>query len=177
MKQPSTEAELLELIQSKRAQLDTLLCPLADAQLTQPGVVGDWSLRDVLAHVTYWEQDLLRRLQARTLDIGVEFRRPVSESDIDTINEEIVRRKRELPVKEVLEESRRSYALIVQAVTSLSHNDLFNPDRAQAVIGQAGAEVWRLVAAETCDHYEEHAEQIQTWLSSLGNTAGNTANG
>jgi len=32
---------------------------LSDAQLMEPGVTGDWSVRDILAHVTTWEEEAL----------------------------------------------------------------------------------------------------------------------
>jgi hypothetical protein len=33
-----------------------------DAKLVEPGVVDDWSVKDVLSHVTTWEQEALRHL-------------------------------------------------------------------------------------------------------------------
>jgi hypothetical protein len=34
---------------------------LSDAEMMQPGVTGDWSVRDILAHVTTWEEDATPR--------------------------------------------------------------------------------------------------------------------
>ena len=36
---------------------------LSAARLTEPGVVGDWSVREVIAHVTTWEEEALRQLE------------------------------------------------------------------------------------------------------------------
>jgi len=35
---------------------------LSDAQLMKPGVTGDWSVRDILAHVSTWEEEALTHL-------------------------------------------------------------------------------------------------------------------
>ena len=35
---------------------------LSEAQLTMPGVTGKWSVRDILAHVTTWEEEALKHL-------------------------------------------------------------------------------------------------------------------
>ena len=35
---------------------------LSDSQLTEPGVAGDWSVKDIIAHVTWWEEEALRHL-------------------------------------------------------------------------------------------------------------------
>ena len=35
---------------------------LSDSQLTEPGVTGDWSVKDIIAHVTWWEEEALKHL-------------------------------------------------------------------------------------------------------------------
>jgi Mycothiol maleylpyruvate isomerase N-terminal domain len=37
---------------------------LSDAQLMEPGVTGAWSIRDIIAHVTTWEEEALNHLPA-----------------------------------------------------------------------------------------------------------------
>src|SRR5215470_1168034 len=54
--------ELLDALQNARARLDKSLDGLSADELTRPGVVGDWSVKDILAHVTAWDVDLLTNL-------------------------------------------------------------------------------------------------------------------
>ena len=35
---------------------------LTDTQLTEPDVMEDWSVKDILAHVTTWEEEALKYL-------------------------------------------------------------------------------------------------------------------
>ena len=35
---------------------------LSDAELLEPGVTGAWSVRDIIAHVTTWEEEALKHL-------------------------------------------------------------------------------------------------------------------
>ena len=35
---------------------------LSDSQLMEPGVSGAWSVRDILTHVTTWEEEALKYL-------------------------------------------------------------------------------------------------------------------
>jgi hypothetical protein len=35
---------------------------LSAAQLVIPGVTGQWSVRDIIAHVTWWEEEALKHL-------------------------------------------------------------------------------------------------------------------
>ncbi len=35
---------------------------LSDSQLTEAGVTGKWSVKDIIAHVTWWEEEALKHL-------------------------------------------------------------------------------------------------------------------
>ena len=38
---------------------------LSEAELLQPGVTGTWSVKDIIAHVTWWEEEALEHLSER----------------------------------------------------------------------------------------------------------------
>ena len=54
--------ELLAALEAARAKLDAALEGMSAEDLTAPGPVGDWSVKDLLAHVTSWDVDLLTNL-------------------------------------------------------------------------------------------------------------------
>jgi hypothetical protein len=56
MPKPQNKAELYEAIDQERARLNTALEPLREAEMCQPGACGDWSVKDILAHLVDWEQ-------------------------------------------------------------------------------------------------------------------------
>ena len=64
MPRPHTKALLLSESQKERAALDELLEPLTPVQMTEPGILGEWSVKDVLAHLYEWEQMVLGWLAA-----------------------------------------------------------------------------------------------------------------
>lgn len=43
-------------VEQERGALEAQLAQLSDEQNTMPGVVGDWPVKDVLAHLVAWEQ-------------------------------------------------------------------------------------------------------------------------
>ena len=49
--------ELLQRSRDRHAQLEALLAQLTDDDLTRPGVTDDWSAKDHLAHLTWWESN------------------------------------------------------------------------------------------------------------------------
>ena len=51
-KHTSTKTEILSIIKRERENLESLLAGLTDAQLIEPGVEVDWSIKDILVHFT-----------------------------------------------------------------------------------------------------------------------------
>ncbi len=67
---------ILNKVQAEYQALEDLLVSLDGWQLTTPGIVGEWSIKDVLAHLTVWQKRLLLILQAALQ--GVEPETPVA---------------------------------------------------------------------------------------------------
>src|SRR5262249_40208703 len=57
------KTEILERVRATHHELEEAVSRLTPHLMTTPGVNGDWAAKDVLAHVTWWEQHLLRRLR------------------------------------------------------------------------------------------------------------------
>ena len=73
---------------------------LSDLRLTEPGVTGDWSVKDILAHVTTWEGEAVKHLP---LIIGGGCPpRYVRYGGIDAFNAKMSEEKRGLSLAEVL---------------------------------------------------------------------------
>src|SRR5437773_4295429 len=53
---------LLRRLDKAWAALKASYAGLSDPRLTEPGVTGDWSVQDILAHVTAWEREALTHL-------------------------------------------------------------------------------------------------------------------
>ena len=63
---------------------------LSGARLTEPGVTGDWSVKDILAHVTTWEEEALKHLPV--IMAGRHPPRYVSYGGIDGFNARMTER-------------------------------------------------------------------------------------
>jgi hypothetical protein len=50
------KSELINHMQTTRTELENLLAPLTPAQLTTAGVAGAWSVKDLLAHIAWYQQ-------------------------------------------------------------------------------------------------------------------------
>lgn len=54
-----TKSELLKLIRDERGLLEMTLARLTHAQMLLPGVDGEWSVKDALAHISAWERRMI----------------------------------------------------------------------------------------------------------------------
>src|SRR5215831_13108863 len=59
-----TKTELLAGLHSEQEQWEALLAQIGEARMDQPGVAGEWSIKDIVAHLTGWRRRTVARLQA-----------------------------------------------------------------------------------------------------------------
>src|SRR3954470_11358383 len=59
-----SKAELLEKMQDERARWDELLERVGEERMGLPGVDGDWSVKDLIAHVAAYEQWTAEQIKA-----------------------------------------------------------------------------------------------------------------
>jgi len=158
------KAQILTRIQTAHAPLETTLPRLTEEQMLQPGVEGKSSIKDILAHITAWEQHLIRRLQAALYEGKAEVYvvEPDEPHDTDSVNELIFVRNHHLPLQQVLSDFHRSFQETLQAVEALSDDDLSNP---QGLAQVFNAPVERIIGSDTFYHYPEHIESIRGWLA------------
>ena len=156
-----TTAQLLEVMRTARSNWEALLAEVGEARLTEPGVEGDWSLKDIIAHITYFETWAADNVMA--------FRRgeprPQSEYkglEIDEENARLYELLRAKPLTQVLQESRISFQRSIDAVQGLRDEDLYDPEFTRA----SGADwaVFDLVEGDTFGHYNDHSTSVRAWL-------------
>jgi len=159
---PTSKADLLERIRRERTFFETALQQVSRQDMLKPGVNGDWTVKDLLAHITSWEQRMAGWVeQALRGEAPEAFLRGIRQEDIDRWNAEAYQKGRDRHLDEVIAESRISYQDALRAAESASENDLMDGER---FAWRNGSPLWRMVAANTIWHYHEHGEQIIAWL-------------
>ncbi len=164
METVTSKVAILESIQDERAKLEETLASIPEDRLTIPVAEIGWSVKDILAHLTAWEQLLLGWVQAS--ERGETPDRPApgkSWDDLDALNEELHQAHKDRPLAEVLEGFHSSYQQVIELVTGMSEADLLDPQR---YAWRRGDPMWHMVAANTWWHYKEHRESIAAWLES-----------
>jgi hypothetical protein len=156
MQRPSRKTEILEQISATHLLLEAHLSALGDLQMLQPGVNGEWTVKDLLAHITWWEQHLLRRLRAGRDDVyqdGVSM-----QAATDQANALTFAANRSRPLSEILDEFSASCKEVLAGVEALTEEDI------------AQAEIYDAIAWDTFRHYPEHTTMLQAWISESGDS-------
>src|SRR5205809_1661617 len=104
MTEPRSKAALLELIERERGLWDDLVAEIGEDRMLQPGATGDWSFKDVVAHLHGWRIVTLARLAAAR-DHSEPAASPWpadldenDEGDVDKINDWIYHANRDRPL-------------------------------------------------------------------------------
>ena len=129
---------------------------LSAVQLMEAGVTGAWSVRDILAHVTTWEEEVLKHLPL-ILKGGTPPRYSVRYGGIDAFNAHMMEQKRNLSLSEVREQLAATHSRLVDFIQSV-------PDH-QLIVERRFRHRLRL---DTYSHYPIHGEAIRRWRQRQG---------
>ena len=155
--EPVDKARLLANIRQARDRWEALIAPLDDARLLQSGASGEWTLKDVIAHLTWHEREMLGVLQQRALRGSELWSLP-----LDRRNQAIYEELRHLPLERVRRDAGQVYRQLLQAIEALSEADLHDPGRFADM--PADWRPWELLASNTYQHYLDHVLVVQDWL-------------
>jgi hypothetical protein len=149
--------KLLDQIRTEHGLLEETFSHLTHAQMLIPGVDGDWSVKDALAHISAWERCMIRWVGSLLRNEEPAIPLPW---DVDRMNSETYALVKEKPFDEVLEEFHQSFRDSMALAESLSEEQL------QTVYADTWpmGPLWTGVAANMNWHYKEHRSDIQKWL-------------
>ncbi|MFQ5645263.1 MAG: ClbS/DfsB family four-helix bundle protein [Thiogranum sp.] len=162
------KAELLDAMQTKRARWETLLAQVGEERMTQAGVEGEWSVKDIIAHVTAYERWVEVRLQSALR--GQPAQLEADQMDLDQCNAWIFKENRNRPLHDVLAESQQVFQQLLATVQALSDEDLTDPRRLEPFLDPVwtgGLPLWKCIAADSYEHYHQHTPSIRGWLEKL----------
>lgn len=129
---------------------------LDDAALLVPGVCGEWSVRDLIAHVTWWDQESIDHLPI-TLASGRLPRYSQQYGGIDAFNALKTREKASLSLDEVRAEADATHQRLLDCILGLD-----------PVEWAANNRFRHRLKLDTWSHYPIHAADIRAWRAAQG---------
>lgn len=144
-------AQLLKRLDTAWAALQASYAGLPDSELLEPGVTGDWSIRDIIAHVTWWEEEALAHLPL-ILAGGKPPRYSVTYGGIDAFNAQRTEERRDLSLAEVLQRRDDTHRRLIDFLQTVPEDQFVRETRFR-----------RRLRLDTYGHYPLHAEAISKW--------------
>ena len=130
MPRPTNKNQLVAESQKEYAALEQFLAPLTPAQMVQPGASGEWSVKDVLAHLLAWQQMFMGWYAA-----GLRGENPATPaegykwSQLPALNQMIYEKHRKRTLEDILSQLAASHQKVTKLAQSLSEEELFTPGR------------------------------------------------
>jgi hypothetical protein len=158
------KSELLHWLQQQNRQWEAFLDQIGEERMDQGGVAGDWSIKDIIAHLAVWQRGLNARLQAAQRgDAEPPPLWPAHLQADDELNAWIYGARHGSSVREILNESREVLQQLLAVIEEL-------PDEVQIErIEPAYYFVWvgdkRFQPGEFFDHFhDDHEAEMRAWL-------------
>jgi hypothetical protein len=155
--------EIITRIERAMQRVVQAITPLSPAQMLEPRLSDGRSVKDVLAHLTWWDQWLLFTLPAdqktsRTpITPPLVDQIPLTDHWADEMNAKVYTYYQPHELSTVQAEFNATCNQLLQRVSQLSSDDLDNPDGIAAIIGQPVAPL----VLGIYEHYEEHAHELE----------------
>ena len=128
---------------------------LSEAQISQPGVIGEWSVKDIIGHVTTWEEEALKALAL----ISQGQRLPRYKDlygGLNAFNALMTEKKRLLSLTEILEQSEITHRKLVAYILGAPEEMFTTETRFR-----------RRIRLDTYGHYPEHTKAILAWRKEI----------
>jgi DinB family protein len=154
-KQTMKTRQLLERLDKAWTEFEEAYAGLSDSQLMTPGVTGIWSVRDIIAHVTWWEEEALTHLPV-IREGGRPPRYSVTYGGIDAFNALMTEKRRGLPLAEVFRQHDEVHTRLIEYVRG-APEELFTRD----------TRFRRRLRLDTYSHYPIHAKAIREWRAAI----------
>jgi len=144
-------SQLVKRLDQAWEALEASYAGLSDSELMEPGVTGAWSVKDTIAHVTWWEEEALTQLPL-ILAGGQPPRYSATYGGIDAFNARMTEQKRNLSLSEVLRQRDDTHRRLLEFIHQVPEDHFVTETRFR-----------RRLRLDTYRHYLEHAEPIRKW--------------
>jgi DinB superfamily len=143
--------QIVRRLETAWAAFEESYAGLPEERLLVPGVTGRWSVRDIIAHVTWWEEEALKHLPL-IREGGRPPRYSVQYGGIDAFNALMTERRRHLSLAEVLGQHHQVHERLLAYVRGAPEELFARETRFR-----------RRLRLDTYGHYPLHAKAIREW--------------
>jgi uncharacterized protein (TIGR03083 family) len=152
----STRDRLLAELTAARAAFVAALADVEPDLFTAPGLLEDWSARDLVEHVAFWSDHGANALGLAASGRGAEF--DYDSARTDAMNAEILARAASLTPAQVRDHEQAAFGRFQDALGRL------DPALLELALGN-GDTVESVIRYDGPDHYAEHTAHLRAWFT------------
>jgi hypothetical protein len=159
-----TKDEILNALEDEREKFLDTIENLSDEAMQEPGVVGEWSVKDILFHLSMWEGEMVRMLW-QAIQGQTPTTRQFTQVSVDETNAAWQQNSQTRPLENVLQDYHAVRQQTFRRVMPFTDQDLNDPQRFPWLKGRP---LWEWIASDSFEHEEEHAVEIIDWRKQRG---------
>jgi len=148
----------ISTVRATHAELDSVIASLSEQQMLQPGASGEMSVKDILAHIAWFEREMIGLLRQRLLAGSDLWNLPGDERNATIFQ---INRQRSLP--DIRQEAEAVVQQLLEELENLDEAALDDPGRFRDM--PADWSPRQLLAENTSEHYQHHLADIHAWLA------------
>lgn len=157
------------LLAALREQMDAFarqIASMSNEQRLTPLSPSEWTVKDILAHLTVWQRRSSARIEATRFNRKPEYPswlpgiEPEMEDSLEQINAWIYAQNKDLPWETVYQGWQDGYKHFIELSERLSERELLDSDLYVWLKGYSLADV----LLGSYGHHQEHLEKLKIWL-------------
>ena len=158
------KTEIINALTESRENILEVIQDIPVREMETPGVIDDWSVKDVLVHLTRWEAELVKLLWQAMQGVTPSSAL-VSQEPVDDLNARWHEESRSRPLKPILKDFLGVRNQTIRRVDALTETTLTDPSYFPWLDGEP---LWKWIAGDSFEHEAEHEAQILTWKTNKG---------
>ena len=165
-----TKDRFIEVIRSERQRWEALLANVDPGEWDSAPAPGQWSPRDIIAHVTAYERGLVEWLEAARHGEALTFA-ILDHPDVDYRNATLVQESQGRSQREVQAEAQRTFGRLMVLLEETPEEVLLDAERVEWYVRPRWGEqrsLWECIADDSYRHYRQHWEDLRQCQQAVG---------
>jgi hypothetical protein len=164
----NTKDAILDRLHDEYEALASVLDKLTVEQMIEPDVVGEWSVKDLIAHLVYWNRLPVQEIEAALNGVDPSTLLDRVDDDttegsrVDAINAKVVEESYNDSVGDVMANFAHSYQLLLQTVMNLPEIAFDSGSEIEQLLGDT---IDNTLNNNTYEHWAEHRVQLEAWIA------------
>jgi hypothetical protein len=150
------KSTMLEAVTNGWWRFQRALEQFTETEMDEVRIQGNWTVKDIVAHIAFWERNLLNRLDRIEAGLPPDGSdEGYTAADIDRLNLENYQAHQQSYLHEVLAEAAATHEALFTVLIHLPEDS-------------ADERFWQMIAGDTYEHYEEHLQEFEAYLQRTG---------